>query len=130
MSGKDDKEFFTISVVSKMFEIHPQTLRLYEREGLLAPHRSGGNTRLYARDDLERIRKILSLTRELGINLAGVEVIFDIQEKMEEMKQFIAEMLSYLDHEIKKEFEDRLKEENHALVKMPASNLSKVELKR
>lgn len=130
MSGKDDKEFFTISVVSKMFEIHPQTLRLYEREGLLSPHRSEGNTRLYARDDLERIRKILSLTRELGINLAGVEVIFGIQEKMEEMMKFIAEMLSYLDQEIKKEFEDRLKEENHALVKMPTSNLSQVELKR
>ena len=130
MSGKDEREFFTISVVSKMFDIHPQTLRLYEREGLLSPHRSKGNTRLYSREDLERVRKILSLTRELGINLAGVEVIFDIQDKMDEMMRFILEMLNYMDQENKKTFEKRFHQENYALIKMPSSKPAKVEQSR
>jgi len=123
----DKNELFTISVVSKMFGVHPQTLRLYEREGLIRPSRSEGNTRLYSRKDLERIEKILNLTRELGVNLAGVEVIFSMQEKMEEMRRFIKEMLQYLDREARRHFENRLQRENYGLIKITPGKVVKVE---
>ncbi|HMH42844.1 MAG TPA: helix-turn-helix transcriptional regulator, partial [Pyrinomonadaceae bacterium] len=74
---------FTISAVAEEFDVHPQTLRLYEREGLLKPSRSEGNTRLYTDTDLERLELILSLTRDLGVNLAGVEIILNMREKMD-----------------------------------------------
>src|SRR3954467_10537066 len=76
---------YTISAVATQYEIHPQTLRLYEREGLLKPSRSEGNTRLYTDADLERLEVILSLTRDLGVNLAGVEIILNMREKMDAM---------------------------------------------
>jgi len=76
-----------ISAVAEQYQIHPQTLRLYEREGLLRPSRSEGNTRLYTDDDLERLEVILKLTRELGVNLAGVEIILNMREKMEAMQR-------------------------------------------
>ena len=78
---------YTISAVAEMYEIHPQTLRLYEREGLLKPSRSDGNTRLYSDEDLERLEVILSLTRDLGVNLAGVEIIINMREKMDAMQR-------------------------------------------
>ena len=78
---------YTISVVAERYDIHQQTLRLYEREGLLAPSRSQGNTRLYTEADLERLETILSLTRDLGVNLAGVAIILDMREKMERMRR-------------------------------------------
>src|SRR3982750_3385674 len=91
---------YTISGVAEMCDIHPQTLRLYEREGLLAPSRSDGNTRLYTDKDLERLEVILSLTRNLGVNLAGVEIILNMREKMEEMQRqmegFVRELNSQL----------------------------------
>ena len=71
---------YTISAVASQYDVHPQTLRLYEREGLLKPSRSEGNTRLYTDADLERLEVVLSLTRDLGVNLAGVEIIFEIEE--------------------------------------------------
>ena len=77
---------FTISAVAEEFDVHPQTLRLYEREGLLKPSRSEGNTRLYTDTDLERLEIILSLTRDLGVNLAGVEIILNMREKMDAMQ--------------------------------------------
>src|SRR4026207_2305535 len=78
---------YTISAVAELFDIHPQTLRLYEREGLLKPSRSEGNTRLYEDADLERLEVILSLTRDLGVNLAGVEIILNMREKMDQMQR-------------------------------------------
>ena len=87
MSADKGKEYFTISVVSDMFNIHPQTLRMYEREGLLCPHRSSGNTRLYSRHDIEHLSTILNLTREMGVNLAGVTVIMDLLEKLRDVQQ-------------------------------------------
>src|SRR5882672_1981100 len=78
---------FTISAVAEEFDVHPQTLRLYEREGLLKPSRSDGNTRLYTDTDLERLELILSLTRDLGVNLAGVEIILNMREKLVEMEK-------------------------------------------
>jgi MerR family transcriptional regulator/heat shock protein HspR len=87
MSAKRGKEYFTISVVSSMFDIHPQTLRLYEREGLLRPERSAGNTRLYSRQDIEHLSTILNLTREMGVNLAGVTIIMDLLQKLREVQE-------------------------------------------
>lgn len=87
---------YTISAVAEQFEIHPQTLRLYEREGLLKPSRSVGNTRLYTDEDLARLEVILSLTRDLGVNLAGVEIILNMREKMNAMQHEFERFFSYL----------------------------------
>ena len=76
---------FTISAVADRYRIHPQTLRAYERQGLLKPSRSQGNTRIYRKKDLQRLEFILTLTRELGVNLAGVEVVLNMREKMMKM---------------------------------------------
>lgn len=89
-----------ISAVAEQYQIHPQTLRLYEREGLLAPSRSEGNTRLYTEDDLERLEVILKLTRELGVNLAGVEIILNMREKMGAMQRQIEEFVMTLNREL------------------------------
>lgn len=88
-----------ISSVAEQYEIHPQTLRLYEREGLLKPSRSDGNTRLYTDDDLERLEVILHLTRDLGVNLAGVEIILNMREKMGDMQAQIQEFIATLNSE-------------------------------
>jgi len=87
---------YTISAVADQYGIHPQTLRLYEREGLLKPSRSEGNTRLYTDADLERLELVLSLTRDLGVNLAGVEIILNMREKMDAMQQEFERFFEYL----------------------------------
>jgi MerR family transcriptional regulator/heat shock protein HspR len=87
---------YTISAVATQYDVHPQTLRLYEREGLLKPSRSVGNTRLYTDSDLERLEIILSLTRDLGVNLAGVEIILNMREKMDAMQREFERFFSYL----------------------------------
>jgi MerR family transcriptional regulator/heat shock protein HspR len=87
---------YTISAVATQFDIHPQTLRLYEREGLLKPSRSEGNTRLYTDEDLARLEVILSLTRDLGVNLAGVEIILNMREKMDAMQREFERFFAYL----------------------------------
>jgi MerR family transcriptional regulator/heat shock protein HspR len=91
-----------ISAVSEKYGIHPQTLRLYEREGLLKPSRSEGNTRLYTDGDLERLEVILELTRELGVNLAGVEIILNMREKMAAMQKQIEEFVAQLNIELQR----------------------------
>src|SRR3989440_8481075 len=87
---------FTISAVAEECALHPQRLRLYEREGLLKPSRSEGNTRLYTDTDLERLEVILSLTRDLGVNLAGVEIILNMREKMDAMQREFERFFDYL----------------------------------
>ena len=94
------KAAFMISAVAEQYQLHPQTLRLYEREGLLKPSRSEGNTRLYTSEDLERLEVILKLTRDLGVNLAGVEIILNMREKMGEMQRQIEEFVSSLNAEM------------------------------
>ena len=94
------KAAYMISSVSEQYEIHPQTLRLYEREGLLQPSRSEGNTRLYTREDLDRLEVILHLTRDLGVNLAGVEIILNMREKMAQMQDQIEEFVNTLNQEL------------------------------
>ena len=100
MAKARSKAAYMISAVAEQYQIHPQTLRLYEREGLLAPSRSEGNTRLYTDDDLERLEVILKLTRDLGVNLAGVEIILNMREKMAEMQRQIEAFVSSLNTEM------------------------------
>lgn len=87
---------YTISAVAELYDVHPQTLRLYEREGLLKPSRSDGNTRLYTDVDLQRLEVILSLTRDLGVNLAGVEIILNMRQKMDEMQREFERFFDYI----------------------------------
>jgi len=87
-------------VVAEMYEIHPQTLRLYEREGLLKPSRSDGNTRLYTEEDLKRLEFILSLARDLGVNIAGIGIILNMRERMEHMQLQMQEFVKYVQQEV------------------------------
>ncbi len=91
-----DEPVYLISVVAKVLNIHPQTLRQYEREGLISPSRTEGKTRLYSQKDIDRIKTILRLTRELGVNLAGVDIILRLKEQMEEMEREIEQLRSAL----------------------------------
>jgi MerR family transcriptional regulator, heat shock protein HspR len=100
MAKSKTKAAYMISAVAEQYAIHPQTLRLYEREGLLKPSRSDGNTRLYTDDDLVRLEVILHLTRDLGVNLAGVEIILNMREKMGEMQAQIQEFVATLNREL------------------------------
>src|SRR5450432_1038422 len=97
---KKAKAAYMISAVAEQYGVHPQTLRLYEREGLLKPSRSDGNTRLYTDDDIERLEVILKLTRDLGVNLAGVEIILNMREKMAVMERQMSEFIAQLDTEL------------------------------
>ena len=108
-------KLFMISVVSEMLGIHPQTLRLYEREGFIKPKRSGGNTRLYSEEDVEKLEMVLRLTRELGVNLAGVEVILSMREKMEQMQQEMEQTILQLREELARDIRRR-EEIRNALV--------------
>ncbi|MCC7175592.1 MAG: helix-turn-helix transcriptional regulator [Bryobacterales bacterium] len=100
MAKTKSKAAYMISAVAERYAVHPQTLRLYEREGLLKPSRSEGNTRLYTDADLDRLEVILQLTRELGVNLAGVEIILNMREKMAAMQCQIEEFVESLNREM------------------------------
>ena len=121
---------FTISTVADRYEVHPQTLRSYEREGLLTPSRTKGNTRLYTDEDLEQLELILTLTRELGVNLAGVEVVLHMRRKMQRMHDEVGQLVEYLqtqcdlDPEI---FQGKMK---GALVPVPPFKLMRVKASR
>ena len=93
---RKSKGAYMISAVAEMYEIHPQTLRLYEREGLLRPSRSEGNTRLYTDEDLERLEFILSLAREMGVNMAGIAIVLQMRERMEEMNRQMQGFVDYV----------------------------------
>ncbi|HEX4020263.1 MAG TPA: helix-turn-helix transcriptional regulator [Acidobacteriaceae bacterium] len=92
---RKSKGAYMISSVAEMYEIHPQTLRMYEREGLLKPSRTDGNTRLYTDEDLERLEFILNLARDLGVNIAGIAIVLQMRERMEEMNR---QMQSFVDY--------------------------------
>ena len=101
-----------ISSVAEQYQIHPQTLRLYEREGLIKPSRSDGNTRLYTDEDLELLEVVLHLTRDLGVNLAGVEIVLNMRAKMSEMQRQIEEFVSTLNQEMASRTRPSKPEEN------------------
>ena len=124
---KSEQKFVMISVVAERYGIHPQTLRLYEREGLLKPTRSAGNTRLYDEEALRRLEIILTLTRDLGVNLAGVEVILNMKERMDRMQGDRERLLDA----VRRLAEERRQgaaehEHKHALVKIQSGPLTKL----
>lgn len=100
MTKKKGKAAYMISAVAEQYEIHPQTLRLYEREGLLKPSRTEGNTRLYTEEDLQRLEFILNLARDLGVNIAGIAIILQMRERMEEMNRQMQEFVRFVQHEV------------------------------
>jgi MerR family transcriptional regulator/heat shock protein HspR len=124
---KESKNYYHISSVSKRYNIHPQTLRLYEREGLLKPSRSEGNTRLYSDEDLKQLDLILNLIRDLGVNLAGVDVIINMRNKIEKIEAEVNEFLEY----IKKEFfsgrEEEFESKRNSLVPISPAKIIKIE---
>ncbi len=102
---RKSKGAYMISAVAEMYEIHPQTLRLYEREGLLKPSRTEGNTRLYTDEDLERLEFILNLARDLGVNIAGIAIILQMRERMEEMNRQMQNFVEYVRSEMLSRFQ-------------------------
>jgi MerR family transcriptional regulator/heat shock protein HspR len=110
------KGAYMISSVAEQYQIHPQTLRLYEREGLIKPSRSDGNTRLYTDEDLELLEVVLHLTRDLGVNLAGVEIILNMRAKMSEMQRQIEEFVSTLNQEMATHNRPTRREEKNSLI--------------
>jgi MerR family transcriptional regulator/heat shock protein HspR len=100
MTKRKSKGAYMISAVAEMYGIHPQTLRLYEREGLLKPSRTEGNTRLYTDEDLQRLEFVLSLARDLGVNISGMAIILQMRERMEEMQRQIQDFVKYIQEEV------------------------------
>jgi MerR family transcriptional regulator/heat shock protein HspR len=100
MTKRRSKGAYMISAVAEMYGIHPQTLRLYEREGLLKPSRTEGNTRLYTDEDLQRLEFILNLARDLGVNISGMAIILQMRERMEEMQRQIQDFVKYIQEEV------------------------------
>lgn len=128
MNGREgSKKFYHISAVAQMYDIHPQTLRLYEREGLLKPSRSDGNTRLYSEDDLRQLEFILSLTRDLGVNLAGVEVIINMKQKMDQIESEVNEFLVYIKKEFVEGQEDEFEQRRRSLIRITPGKIVKIE---
>jgi MerR family transcriptional regulator/heat shock protein HspR len=119
-------KYYMISVVAKSYGIHPQTLRLYEREGLLKPSRTEGNTRLYSDEDLKQLEVILNLSRDLGVNLAGIEIILNMRRKMEQMQADLNEFLGQVREELRRGAEEGFSEKlEQALVKVPPAMIVK-----
>lgn len=118
--------YYHISSVAEMYGIHPQTLRLYEREGLLTPSRSEGNTRLYSAEDLKRLEIILNLIRDLGVNLAGVEVVLNMRAKIETIEAEVTEFLEYVQREFFQGKEEEFEARKRALVHVRPGGVVKV----
>ena len=116
MKKGKSKGAYMISSVAEQYQIHPQTLRLYEREGLIKPSRSDGNTRLYTDEDLELLEVVLHLTRDLGVNLAGVEIILNMRAKMSEMQRQIEEFVTTLNQEMATRVRPARREEKNSLI--------------
>ena len=113
---RKSKGAYMISAVAEMYEIHPQTLRLYEREGLLKPSRTEGNTRLYTDEDLERLEFILNLARDLGVNIAGIGIILQMRERMEEMNRQMQSFVEYVRTEMLTRFQQKVPGQAGAIV--------------
>lgn len=120
MKGSKKKQpgYFSISVVAKTYNIHPQTLRMYEREGLLTPSRTDGNTRLYSQKDVDRLESILNLTRECGVNLAGVDLIMKMREQMDKMQADVNELLKAFHQVMVETLDDGESKYKNSLVKV------------
>lgn len=122
MSAERRKGVYMISAVAELFGIHPQTLRLYEREGLLRPSRTEGNTRVYTDEDLEQLQTILNL-RELGVNLAGVDIILNMRVKMQRMQEEITQFTDFIHRELSREENALSERARNALVRLPRKDI-------
>jgi MerR family transcriptional regulator/heat shock protein HspR len=119
-------KYYMISVVANAYGIHPQTLRLYEREGFLRPSRTEGNTRLYSEEDLKQLELILNLTRDLAVNLAGVEVVLNMRRRMEQMQVEMNEFVAWVREELRKGNQEGWQERfEKALVRLPPTHLAR-----
>lgn len=125
--SKETKKYYHISSVSRMYDIHPQTLRLYEREGLLKPSRSEKNTRLYTDKDLKQLELILNLSRDLGVNLAGIEVVLNLRKKIEQMESEVNEFLEYVRKEFFEGREEEFEMKKNSLVRIMPAKIIKIE---
>ena len=124
---KKSRAGYMISAVAELYHLHPQTLRLYERVGLLKPSRSEGNTRLYTDADLERLDVILTLTREMGVNLAGIEIILNMREKMAEMQRQMEAFTSFVQQELSRGLRSAsARSQGNALVRVPPPKVIRV----
>ncbi|MFH1675742.1 MAG: MerR family transcriptional regulator [bacterium] len=123
---KNTRPKYPISVVAEMIGVHPQTLRLYEREGLVKPNRTSRQTRLYSEEDIERLRSIISLTQDMGVNLAGVELILRMREQMEEMQEMMEEILQRLYQKIQQQFTEKDYREVAGLIPRSRSDIQPV----
>ncbi len=113
------KAGYMISAVAEMYQIHPQTLRLYEREGLLIPSRSDGNTRLYGPEDLEQLEFILKLTRDLGVNISGVAIILNMRRQMEKMQEDMRAFVEFVQREVVRHPSEGEPASKTAMVRVP-----------
>jgi MerR family transcriptional regulator/heat shock protein HspR len=124
------KAGYMISAVAEIYNIHPQTLRLYEREGLLIPSRSNGNTRLYTQGDLERLETILNLTRDLGVNLAGIEIILNMRQRMNQMQAEMQAFVEFVQSELLPRLEKDRERIQNALVRVAPPQIVRMHVGR
>jgi MerR family transcriptional regulator/heat shock protein HspR len=129
MAKRKKQGAYMISAVAEMYGIHPQTLRLYEREGLLKPSRTEGNTRLYTDEDLERLELVLSLARDLGVNISGIAIILQMRERMEEMQRQMSEFVSYVRSEVMARAQNAADPSRGAIIPLRRSVVVKTEKK-
>jgi len=110
MRGPEDRKapLYMISVVARMLDVHPQTLRLYEKEGFITPHRTK-RTRLYSQEDVEKLTMILRLTREFGVNRSGVDIILRLRDRLEMLHREMEDMMQLVDDDVKRDFIERLR---------------------
>ena len=124
---KKSRAGYMISAVAELHKLHPQTLRLYERAGLLKPSRSEGNTRLYTEADLQRLEVILTLTREMGVNLAGIEIILNMREKMAEMQRQMEAFTHFVQQELSRDLgAAQQKPSRSALMRIPPPRSTRI----
>ena len=118
---KKNSAYFSISAVAKMLTVHQQTIRLYEKEGFITPKRSDGNTRMFSEDDVEKLEEIIYLTHQLGINLAGVEMILKLQKKIKRMQKEMNKIFTNAQSELIEETDAR-----KAIIKAQTNQLLKI----
>jgi len=119
----EQSKYYHISSVARLYDIHPQTLRLYEREGLLKPSRSEGNTRLYSDEDLKQLEVILNLSRDLGVNLAGIEIVLNMRRKIEQIESEVNQFLEYIRHNFFEGRDEEFEKTRVSLVRQSSAKL-------
>jgi len=128
-SMKRKKGFYSISVVAKMFSVHQQTIRMYEKQGLITPSRSSGNTRLFSEEDVDRLEEVINLTHKMGVNLAGVEIILKLQKKVKRMQDEINKMFESTQGQLSEEsdsYKGDVKKQVDRLAQIKKENVGKI----